>query len=754
MLQETDFWIRKRNDGLYNAELSTQDSGLTVAQPTKNSDAPPTEEVGTFGKVAMKLGFINQKQLEEAMKAQAAAAKAGLRKRLGEILLKKGYITPEQLQKVLKGQVVSRKRIGDYELISKLGEGGMGAVFKAKQVLMDRIVALKILSPKMAKNKEFCDRFKREARAVAKLNHPHIIAGIDVGSADGYYYFAMEFVDGESLGQYMHRKGGRIDEAVALDFTKQIAQALQHAHENKLLHRDVKPDNVLLDKACRTAKLADLGLARSAEVAAEDASLTQAGQAVGTPFYISPEQARGMSNLSAATDLYSLGATMFHLLTGQVPFDGATAAVIMTRHLTDPVPSLQKINPKITSGTERIVFKLMEKLPDDRYESCSDLIKDIDRVLEGDMLDGKKPKPKASKPAPAASPSVRERDVREVRERERERERDRDRDDERPSGGSSPSINTTRIIRRKKRKQEFELGGFAILLFILAAVLFFLNPFAGPKRLPPRPSEMNPQPVKNEKPPVVVSDPPPPAAVPAALEANADGVRTLKADFESGRADSFEVDPLVGKGGYPLKVIGDQAGNHVLKLGLIRPTSLQAKESGCMVRLLLPKDLQISHAATVSFMVHFENYADANPEIKVFWDFKAAGEPRSVAIFTQKDPTFATSWGKATFQVNKAPSRIPSRETADSPQYIAIYAGKPDESLDVYIDDLEVTIPVEAPVAEKEKPAPTGDAQPDKEAPVTKPKKKTPAADAPQGEAPVAPPPKKKKDEGAFGGAL
>ena len=188
--------------------------------------------MASFGKLAIKAGFITQAQLEEAMKAQAAAAKAGLRKRLGEILIKKGYLTSEQMQQVLKGQTLSRKRIGDYELISKLGEGGMGSVFKARQVFADRTIALKILSPKMARNKEFRDRFVREARAVAKLNHPHIVSGIDVGSAEGYWYFAMEFVDGDSLGQYLQRKGGRLYEDEALEFTRQMALALQHAHEN------------------------------------------------------------------------------------------------------------------------------------------------------------------------------------------------------------------------------------------------------------------------------------------------------------------------------------------------------------------------------------------------------------------------------------------------------------------------------------------------------------------------------------------
>ncbi|MFH0938977.1 MAG: protein kinase [Planctomycetota bacterium] len=347
-----------------------------MAQPTTNSKIPTTE-TASFGKVAIKLGFITPSQLEEAIKVQATVAKVGLRKRLGEILIKKGYLTPDQFQQVIKQQTVSKTtRIGAYKLLSKLGEGGMGAVFKAQQVFMDRIIALKILSPKMAKNKDFRERFVREARAVAQLNHPHIVSGIDVGSADGYCYFAMEYVDGESLGQYIHHHNGRLDEKTALEYTRQIALALQHAHQHNLLHRDVKPDNILLDKNRRIVKLADLGLARSAKGGTDDV----ADQTAGTPFYISPEQVRGLPNLTPATDIYSLGASLFHLLTGQTPFDGPTAAVIMIRHLTDPVPSVCEINQNISRGTEKIIMKCMQKEPQDRYPSALALIADIEHL--------------------------------------------------------------------------------------------------------------------------------------------------------------------------------------------------------------------------------------------------------------------------------------------------------------------------------------------------------------------------------------
>ena len=356
-----------------------------MTQAANNFDSPVVE-LPSFGKVAIKLGFVNQAQIEEAVKVQNTAAKAGLRLRLGEILIKKGYLSTDQFREILKGQTTGRKRVGPFELISKLGEGGMGSVFKAREVFIDRPIALKILSNKMAKNMEFQKRFVREAQAVAKLNHPHIVAGFDVGSADGYCYFAMEYVDGESLGHYLHRKGGKLEEREALEFMRQIALALDHAHKHDMIHRDVKPDNILLDKTYQTAKLADLGLVRSADSADDDAALTHAGQAIGTPFYISPEQARGMADLTPATDLYSLGASLFHLLTGQLPFEGLTAAVIMTRHVTDPVPSPRQKNPEVSVSADRIVMKLMQKNPGDRYSSAMTLAHDLSRILKGQMI--------------------------------------------------------------------------------------------------------------------------------------------------------------------------------------------------------------------------------------------------------------------------------------------------------------------------------------------------------------------------------
>ncbi len=358
---------------------SSQDTSVSMLLPGHAVVEP-------LGQAAMRLGFVTEDQINEAAALQHEYAQAGLRKKIGEVMVEKRQITSDQLEIIVKNQTVSHKRIGDYELISKLGEGGMGAVYKARQMSMDRIVAVKVLSPAHAKNPDYRTRFESEARAVARLNHPNIVTGIDAGNTEGIYYFAMEFVDGETLGQMQQRAGGKLEERETLKFVRQIALALKHAHECNLLHRDVKPDNILVDKNRLVAKLADLGLARDA--VGGDCGATRAGQAVGTPFYMSPEQARG-KDLSPATDIYSLGGSLYHLLTGQIPFSGTSAAMIMARHITDPVPNPRIIEPRISSATAKMIVKCLQKDPADRFRTATELIDEIDRISNGTkQLDG------------------------------------------------------------------------------------------------------------------------------------------------------------------------------------------------------------------------------------------------------------------------------------------------------------------------------------------------------------------------------
>jgi eukaryotic-like serine/threonine-protein kinase len=277
------------------------------------------------------------------------------------------------------------KEVGGYEILSKLGQGGMGAVFKARQKSLDRTVALKILPPTIAKDKVFIERFQREARATAKLNHPNIVQGIDVGKDDasGLWYFAMEYVEGPSL-QKMLKDQKVIPEKRALEIARDIAQALECASHNGFVHRDIKPDNILLTQRGE-AKLADLGLAKQIS---DDASLTQSGQSVGTPHYMAPEQARGaMNEIDIRTDIYALGGTLFHLVTGRTPFAGSsgdTSAVIMTRHLTEPVPKAKGVNPEISDACSKLISRMLQKKREQRVQTPAALIEQIDEILNGD----------------------------------------------------------------------------------------------------------------------------------------------------------------------------------------------------------------------------------------------------------------------------------------------------------------------------------------------------------------------------------
>ncbi|MCK6473550.1 MAG: serine/threonine protein kinase [Planctomycetes bacterium] len=389
--------------------------------------------------LALEKGIVSDEQVAEARKLQAEARKAGRRRDLMRFLVESGALSREQAHQLQQSEANSWKgrQLGDFKILSVLGQGGMGAVFRANQVTMDREIALKILTPTLAGDKVFRERFLREARAVAKLNHPNIVAGIDVGEADGVYFFAMEFIDGDSLGQRLKRKG-KLPEKEALEYIRQTALALDHAHKNGLLHRDVKPDNVLIGKD-NVAKLADLGLARvgydrnddgdkdSKVVDHDDPGLTRQGQTVGTPFYISPEQATGESDLTPGTDLYSLGATLFHLLTGRYPYEGSSGGSIMMKHVRSPVPDPRKADKGVSEHAASVCVKLMQKDPKKRYLDARTLAEDLQRVLDGKkpLLKGKvelsdsstyglpAPRPKSEKgarlgitPPPSPSPAT------------------------------------------------------------------------------------------------------------------------------------------------------------------------------------------------------------------------------------------------------------------------------------------------------------------------------------------------------------
>jgi len=277
----------------------------------------------------------------------------------------------------------AKNPIPGYELLSKLGEGGMGAVYKARQVSLDRTVAVKILSPRLAKSPGYTDRFMREAKIAGKLNHVNIVNAIDVGQTDKYFYMVMEYVEGKTLRQVVKERG-TLDEEYALHVTMQVARGLAWAHRHGIIHRDVKPDNIMIDIE-GIAKLCDLGLAKHED--AEAAMLTQSGMMVGTPHYVSPEQARGEKDIDGRTDIYSLGATLYHAVTGKPPFGGTSAAVVMTKHLTEQVPWPSEVNPALSENLSMLVQKMMAKDRDDRYGTTDDLVRDMEFVIDGKAPD-------------------------------------------------------------------------------------------------------------------------------------------------------------------------------------------------------------------------------------------------------------------------------------------------------------------------------------------------------------------------------
>jgi serine/threonine-protein kinase len=260
-----------------------------------------------------------------------------------------------------------------------------------KQLSVDRVVAIKVLLDTLAQNREFIKRFEREARIAAKLSHNNVVNAIDAGVVDGHYYFVMEYVEGVTIKEYLD-KHQTMEEKEALRIVLAIAEALKHAHERGLIHRDIKPENVILTRN-GGVKLADLGLARLTDD--EKWGLSEAGMAIGTPYYISPEQVRGETNIDIRADIYSLGATLYHMVTGRVPFGGVTPSEVMRKHV-DPKVALvppDHLNTNLSGGLGMIVETMMAKNREHRYSTPDDLILDL-KCLERDetpMIAGQRP---------------------------------------------------------------------------------------------------------------------------------------------------------------------------------------------------------------------------------------------------------------------------------------------------------------------------------------------------------------------------
>ena len=263
---------------------------------------------------------------------------------------------------------------GRYELIEKIGEGGMAVVYKGKDRLLNRYVAIKILRPEYTKDEQFIESFRRESQAAAGLSHPNIVGVYDVGKEGNIHFIVMELIDGKTLSEVIKEKG-RLEYKEAINITLQVASALSLAHKNQIIHRDIKPHNILITST-GVAKLADFGIAKAVSAA------TIAGgsnKIMGSVHYFSPEQARG-AYVDERSDIYSLGIVLFEMLTGKVPFDGDNPVSIALMHINDPMPSLTKEVPGVPPQLEKIVNKATEKYQSNRYRNVDEMISDLEDI--------------------------------------------------------------------------------------------------------------------------------------------------------------------------------------------------------------------------------------------------------------------------------------------------------------------------------------------------------------------------------------
>ncbi len=265
--------------------------------------------------------------------------------------------------------------IPGYRLIEMVGRGAMGTVWRAFQLSMQREVAIKILSPELVADEVFTNRFLNEAKAMGKLRHAHIVSALDAGRANGVYYFVMDYVDGRTLDVVL-RSEGKMPATKAMRIGAQIAHALDYAHSKGLVHRDVKPGNIIVDDS-GVAKLCDLGLARPRGAAGPG------GRAEGTPFYISPEQARGDAKIDHRTDIYSLGASLYHMVTGEPPFRGEDIHQTMRLHIKGVLTPVRERNPEVEEGFAAVIEKMLEKDPEKRYQTAAEAAADLEAVKVG-----------------------------------------------------------------------------------------------------------------------------------------------------------------------------------------------------------------------------------------------------------------------------------------------------------------------------------------------------------------------------------
>ncbi|MCH7556106.1 MAG: serine/threonine protein kinase [Planctomycetes bacterium] len=334
-----------------------------------------------FGKMVIDQGLCTDDELRQSLEELESRRKLNPAI-LKDLMIELGYITASQAARLktgIKESKVAAYKIPGYKIVGKLGAGAMAVVYKARQLSLNRMVAIKILPKRFSENPEYVKRFYKEGQAAGKLNHHNIVQAIDVGEAGGYHYFVMEYVEGKTIADDL-TAGNVFEEAEALDIIIQVANALAHAHACSLIHRDVKPKNIIISTN-GTVKLADMGLAR--ETTDIEAAQSEAGKAYGTPYYIAPEQIRGKIDIDGRADIYGLGATLYHMLTGRVPFMAENSADVMRKHLREKLIPPDHINTLLSAGVSEVIEIMMAKRKEDRYNDIEELLTDLEALRQG-----------------------------------------------------------------------------------------------------------------------------------------------------------------------------------------------------------------------------------------------------------------------------------------------------------------------------------------------------------------------------------
>jgi len=335
-----------------------------------------------FGKMAVEHGLCTPEDLQKALKQLKERLKTNP-VMLRDLMVDLGCLTRGQADRlyttIREHKTSVSYHIPGYKIIGKLGAGAMAVVYKGTQISLNRAVAIKVLPKRFSADPEYVNRFYKEGQAAGKLHHNNIVQAIDVGEAGGYHYFVMEYVEGKTIADDLVA-GKVFGEREALGIVIQVAQALEHAHANGLVHRDVKPKNIMITKD-GVVKLADMGLAR--ETTDIETAQNEEGKAYGTPYYIAPEQIRGMIDIDGRADIYGLGATFYHMVTGRVPFLADDPAEIMRKHLREPLIPPDHINTALSAGVSEVIEVMMAKRKEDRYANAKELLADLEALRSG-----------------------------------------------------------------------------------------------------------------------------------------------------------------------------------------------------------------------------------------------------------------------------------------------------------------------------------------------------------------------------------